>query len=188
MSGCAGEASPSDEARRKQPTIESTSPTDAARQSPAVLRDARTAADQKNQTCSAPTLGSVTESWYDPVIVADGDLTIGEVHAVGDGVELVDAEGLVVVGNPHDVGRGTNSEWPWPEDRMLEKVDPASRTELVGMAVRDGQNVLPLLRLRFEPDSHLRGLSIEYEGDTGNHDTLFVPMDSTHARPANGCD
>ena len=60
------------------------------------LRDARTIADRRNHTCSGPTTELVKETWYDPVVVADGDLTIGNVRVVGDGVDLLDADGAVI--------------------------------------------------------------------------------------------
>lgn len=188
ISGCAGEntGGASGDANDPAAGSQSSKPEGYARQGAAVLRDARTAADRKNHTCSAPTPEPVTETLYDPVIVADGDLTIGDVRAVGDGVELVDAEGAVLVGNPHDVGRGMSVSWPWQDDRRLP-IDSATRAGLVGMTVRDGQNVLPLLRLRFAPDSHLRGLSIDYTWGEDNHAQLFVQMDSTYARHLSGC-
>lgn len=192
ISGCAAEDTgrASEDASGAHATTEPTGPTDDAGQGTAVLRDARTTADQQNQTCSAPTREPAElESVFDPVIAADGELTIAEVRAVGDGVELVDAEGVVMLGDPHDVGRGGSVAWPLPEDynRMLPEFDPASRTDLVGMTILDGQNVLPLLRLRAAPDSHLRGLDIDYEWGEGNHEQLFVPLDKTHARQPDGC-
>jgi hypothetical protein len=51
---------------------------------------------RQNHTCSGPTIELVKGTWYDPVVVADGDLTIGNVRVVGDGVDLLDADGAVI--------------------------------------------------------------------------------------------
>lgn len=73
-------------------TGSSAAPSSAA-PSAGVLVDARTVADQKNRTCSAPTTDTVTETLYSPVLTADGAVTISDTRAVGHGVELLDSDG-----------------------------------------------------------------------------------------------
>jgi len=161
-------------------------PTSAAA-SPGLLVDARTVADQKNQTCSEPTEDTVTETLYNPVVTADGAVTIRGVRAVGDGVQLLDSEGAVVLGDPQNVGAGMSVTWPYSDVRGELPINAETRTALVGMTVDDGQSVLPFWRLAFDPDSHLRGLEIDYDDGTGTVQTVFVAMDSTYARELHGC-
>jgi hypothetical protein len=151
------------------------------------LIDARTVADQKNPTCSAPTPDTVTETLYNPVVTADGAVTVREARAVGHGVQLLDSEGAVVAGDPQQVGAGMSVSWPFEDLRGDLPIDDESLTGFVGLTVDDGQSVLPFWRLAFDPDSHLRGLEIDYDDGTGTVQTLFVRMDATYARDLNGC-
>jgi hypothetical protein len=154
---------------------------------PGVLVDARTVADQNNKTCSAPTADTVKETLYSPVLTADGTVTIRDTRAVGHGVQLLDSEGAVVAGDPQNVGAGMSVSWPYDDVRGDLPIDDETRTAFVGMTVDDGQSVLPLWRLAFDPDSHLRGLEIDYDDSTGTVKTLFVAMDATYARSLKGC-
>ncbi len=185
LTGCGSDGLASEATARKGDKSSSASPGSAA--SPSVLVDARTVADQKNPTCSAPTADTVTVTLYSPVVTADGAVTIRGARAVGDAVRLLDSEGAVVVGDPHNVGSGMSVTWPFEDRRGDGPIDESTRTAFVGMSVDDGQSVLPLWRLTFDPDSHLRGLEIDYDDGTGNVETLFVKMDATYARELKGC-
>jgi hypothetical protein len=154
---------------------------------PSVLVDARTVADQKNKTCSAPTAETVTETLYSPVVTADGPLTILDARAVGDGVRLLDTEAAVVVGDPRGPGAGMSVTWPFEDGRGRLPIDHDTLAAFIGMVIDDGQTVLPLWRLAFSPDSHLRGMEIDYDDGTGKVETLFVEMDATYARQLQGC-
>lgn len=155
--------------------------------SPGVLVDARTLADQKNPTCSGPTVDTVTETLYSPVVTATGAVTIRDARAVGTGVQLLDSEGAVVTADPQNAGAGMSVTWPLNDVRGDLPIDDETRAAFVGMTVDDGQSVLPFWRLAFEPDSHLRGLEIDYDDGTGNVETLFVTMDATYARDWKSC-
>ena len=154
--------------------------------SPGVLVDARTVADQKNPMCSAPTPVTVSETVYSPVVTAHGDVTIRDARAVGKGVELLDSEGAVVLGNPHNVGAGFWATWPYDDVRGLQPIDGTPEA-FVGMTVHDGESVLAFWLIAFDPNSHLRGLDIDYDGGTGTVETLFVPLDVTYGRNLKDC-
>jgi hypothetical protein len=167
-------------------TTEDASAPARASASPGVLIDPRTVPDKNNPMCSAPTPETVTETLWAPVVTADGAVTIRDARAVGEGVQLLDSEGAVVVGNPHNVGRGMALDWPYEDVRGDLPIDNHTRTSLVGMRVDDGQSVLPLWRLAFDPDSHLRGLEVDYDDGTGTVGTLFIEMNTFYARDLEG--
>jgi hypothetical protein len=185
LAGCGSESSATTDTSRT--TAEDTPAPPGPTASAGVLSDARTVADQNNTMCSAPARDTVTETLWSPVVTADGVVTIRDAQAVGDGVQLLDAEGAVIAGNPHDVGHGMAVAWPYEDVRGDFPVDDQTRTSLVGMKVDDGQTVLPLWRLAFDPDSHLRGFEIDYDDGTGTVETLFVKMDMSYYRDVEAC-
>jgi hypothetical protein len=185
ITGC-GSESPASEATSRATTESNPAPSSSAA-SPGVLVDARTVAAQKNQTCSAPTADTIPETLFNPVVTADGAVTILDTRAIGNGVQLLDSEGVVVIGDPQNVGAGVSAAWPFDDVRGDLHIDEETRTALVGMTVDDGQSVLPLWRLAFDPDSRLRGLEIDYDDGAGNVQSLFVRMDATYARDLKGC-
>jgi hypothetical protein len=48
-------------------------------------------------------------------LTADGAVTIRDARAVGDGVQLLDSEGAVVLGDPQNVGAGMSAIWPYSD-------------------------------------------------------------------------
>jgi hypothetical protein len=179
LASCGAESAASPDASR--PTTQGTSAPPSPSASPGVLIDPRTVPDQNNPMCSAPTPETVNETLWAPVVTADGAVTIRDARAVGKGVQLLDSEGAVVVGNPHNVGRGMALAWPYEDVRGDLPIDNRTRTSFVGMSVDDGQSVLPLWRLAFDRDS-LRGLEVDYDDGTGTVETLFIEMDTFYAR------
>ncbi len=188
MTGCEAERTPTAASGETSPAASESSPTSASTPAaPSVLVDARAVADQNNKTCSAPTSETVTETLYNPVVTAEGALTILDARVLGDGVRLLDTEAALVVGDPRGPGAGMSVTWPLDDVQGRLPIDHDTRTAFIGMVVEDGQSVLPLWRLAFSPDSHLRGMEIDYDNGTGKIETRFVKMDATYARDLGGC-
>lgn len=153
---------------------------------PGLLVDARIVADQKSPFCSKPTPSTVLQTLYSPVVTAKGDVTIRSARAVGRGVRLVDAEAAVAIGDPKAVGFGVSDTWPLD---TLSRVpaDEQTRGSLSGMEVTSGQSVVLFWRISFDPDSHLRGLEVDYDAGGGVTKTLFLALKATYARDQKGC-
>lgn len=185
VSGCTDRSSQTGDVR-EQRSASSSDPAKQADASRGLLIDARTVDNQRAPFCSAPTPNTVTRTLYSPVVTAEGDVTIQSARAMGRGVQLVDAEGAVATGDPKNVGVGVSDTWPLD---ALSRVpaDEQTRRPLNGMEVTSGQSVVPLWRISFEPDSHLRGLRIDYDAGGGAMKTLFLALDTTYSRDAKGC-
>lgn len=170
----------------EQRSSSSSDPAKKADASRGLLVDARIVGNQSSPFCSKPTPNTVIQTLYSPVVTAEGDVTIQSARALGRGVQLVDAEGVVATGDPKAVGFGVSDTWPLD---ALSKVpaDEQTRMSLSGMEVTSGQSVVPLWRISFEPDSHLRGLRIDYEAGGGAMKTLFLALDATYSQDLKGC-
>ena len=185
VSGCGDRSSRAGDAGEQRPAS-SSDPAKQADASRGLLIDARTVDNQRAHFCSAPTPSTVTQTLYSPVVTAEGDVTLHSARAMGRGVQLVDAEGAVATGDPKAVGTGQSDTWPLD---TLSRVpaDEQTRRSLSGMEVTSGQSVVPLWRISFEPDSHLRGLRIDYDAGGGAMKTLFVALDATFSQDVKGC-
>lgn len=186
VSGCGDRSSRTGDAGEQRSASSSDPAKQQADASRGRLVDARLVANQRARFCSKPTPRTVKQTIYDPVMTAKGgDVTIRSARAVGRGVHLVDAEGAVAKGNPKAVASGSSDTWPL--ESLSRLAEEQSRRPLSGMEVTSGQSVVPLWRISFEPDSRLRGLSVDYDAGGGATKTIFLPHDWTFSQDMKGC-
>lgn len=123
-------------------------------------------------------------SIYDPVLRAEGDLTVVRVEPVTDGtVTLLDEPQVVTVTADPAFGPGIAVGEDWPIGRNAELRDAtewADRGPLAGRAVADGERVLPLLGFRVvdlpRGGSVLEGVDVVYEDAAGTEQTVRAAL------------
>ncbi|MDN4174363.1 hypothetical protein QWY28_15470 [Nocardioides sp. SOB77] len=186
--GCSGDdpATPTD-----GPAPTSSAPTSAATSS-----DSSTPSDRATTTPAAPSRlvaedpGSSVAcvqrfragdrlSIYDPILVAEGDVTITGIDVVPNTglLRFLPRQQVVTVTADPAFGPGIAYGDDWPIERnaeLREKTEWADRGPLVGREVADGERILPLLGLRAAPQARgdlvLEGIDVHYRsagGDAG---------------------
>jgi hypothetical protein len=136
-------------------------------------------------SCVEHTAPNSVTSMYSPTGKAHGDLVIIGVKAVGNGVKLVGADGVLVTSRPgFGPGSMIGPDWPITKDASLtENTDLSTRRRLDGMQLRDGQRVLPLFAVRVDPGSVLAGLAVTYTDlDHNNEATTVLKVGTKFAR------
>ncbi|MET0952715.1 MAG: hypothetical protein ABWX57_05465, partial [Aeromicrobium sp.] len=115
---------------------------------------------------------------YDPIAKAKGDLTVTGASAVGKGVQFVEGEAVVVTSrSAFGPGLLIGPNWPVEKNKVLDaKTDLSTRANLIGMNVKDGQRVLPLLRFKVTPPAALDSLRLEYEDADRNSASVELPI------------